>query len=87
VKEAKILDAVRIESIGDTKIDHAKLDCLQLTHNIKSKNGNKRNISYKLIKENPLESVVENYRNHSDISVISVTEFNGFKNPSFMIDN
>lgn len=62
--------AVKIKSIEDAMVDHAKQDCIHLINDIKSENRGKLNISYKIIKGYPVESVVGNFAHHNDISLI-----------------
>jgi len=62
--------AVKVKSIEDAMVDNAKQDCIQLINDIKSEIRGKLNISYKIIKGYPVETVVGNFAHHNDISLI-----------------
>lgn len=62
--------ALKTRQILNAMVDNATQDCDQLISVIKSENKGKLNISYKIIKGYPVESVIENFAQHNDISLI-----------------
>ena len=62
--------ATNVKNIEDAMVDSAKQDCLQLIKDIKSDNKGKINLSYKIVKGYPFESVVANFAHHNDFSLI-----------------
>ncbi len=62
--------AIKVKSIENAMVDNAKQDCIQLINEIKKENRGKINISYKIIKGYPVESIVGNFARYNDISLI-----------------
>ena len=69
IDTSRAVAAMHMKDIEDEIVDNAKKDCLKLAHELKAEFGVSE-VSYKIIKDYPVEDVIENYAVHNQIDFI-----------------